>query len=129
MQKKWVSILIRGHGYFAGILILKYLLNGFIICVALNLSWQLTCGICFDCHSRDQIHSAICGHPYCTTCWEGWIYYGLSSFSLTIFVILVMDIFIECSSSPMPYPKILVVPAIGTDLKRQVVGLDKKSFP
>ncbi|CAO2838129.1 unnamed protein product [Amaranthus hypochondriacus] len=41
--------------------------------IFLSNAKELTCGICFDCHSRDQIHSAICGHPYCTTCWEGYI--------------------------------------------------------
>ncbi|KNA22964.1 hypothetical protein SOVF_029080 [Spinacia oleracea] len=34
---------------------------------------EMTCGICFDSYPRDQIHSAACGHPYCTTCWKGYI--------------------------------------------------------
>lgn len=34
---------------------------------------ELTCGICFESHPLDQIHSAVCGHPYCTTCWKGYI--------------------------------------------------------
>lgn len=34
---------------------------------------ELTCGICFESYPLDQIHSAVCGHPYCTTCWKGYI--------------------------------------------------------
>lgn len=34
---------------------------------------ELTCGICFDSFPHDEIHSAVCGHPYCTTCWKGYI--------------------------------------------------------
>ncbi|XP_057534801.1 probable E3 ubiquitin-protein ligase ARI8 isoform X3 [Amaranthus tricolor] len=41
--------------------------------IFLSNAKELTCGICFDFHSRDQINSAICGHLYCTTCWEGYI--------------------------------------------------------
>uniref|UniRef100_A0A2N9EM97 RBR-type E3 ubiquitin transferase n=1 Tax=Fagus sylvatica TaxID=28930 RepID=A0A2N9EM97_FAGSY len=34
---------------------------------------ELTCGICFETFPRDSIKSAACGHPFCTTCWEGYI--------------------------------------------------------
>ncbi|XP_075660414.1 putative E3 ubiquitin-protein ligase ARI7 [Castanea sativa] len=34
---------------------------------------ELTCGICFDTFPRDSIKSAACGHPFCSTCWEGYI--------------------------------------------------------
>ncbi|KMT16341.1 hypothetical protein BVRB_3g054880 [Beta vulgaris subsp. vulgaris] len=41
--------------------------------VLLSDAKELTCGICFDSYPRDLIHSAVCGHPYCTTCWKGYI--------------------------------------------------------
>ncbi|KAK9287938.1 hypothetical protein L1049_016383 [Liquidambar formosana] len=34
---------------------------------------ELTCGICFESYPRDRINSAACGHPFCTTCWTGYI--------------------------------------------------------
>ncbi|XP_021721720.1 probable E3 ubiquitin-protein ligase ARI7 [Chenopodium quinoa] len=34
---------------------------------------EMNCGICFDSYPRDQIQSAVCGHPYCITCWKGYI--------------------------------------------------------
>ncbi|CAH8362705.1 unnamed protein product [Eruca vesicaria subsp. sativa] len=33
----------------------------------------LTCGICFDSYPPEQIASVSCGHPFCTTCWTGYI--------------------------------------------------------
>lgn len=32
---------------------------------------QLTCGICFDTFSRENIKSTACGHPFCSECWRG----------------------------------------------------------
>ncbi|KAJ7947509.1 RBR-type E3 ubiquitin transferase [Quillaja saponaria] len=34
---------------------------------------ELICGICFETHPRSWIESAACGHPYCITCWAGYI--------------------------------------------------------
>lgn len=34
---------------------------------------ELTCGICFEAYPRDMIHAADCGHPFCGTCWAGYI--------------------------------------------------------
>ncbi|GAV69930.1 IBR domain-containing protein [Cephalotus follicularis] len=34
---------------------------------------ELTCGICFEFIPRNKITSAACGHPFCCTCWEGYI--------------------------------------------------------
>ncbi|KAJ4968407.1 hypothetical protein NE237_015108 [Protea cynaroides] len=34
---------------------------------------ELTCGICFETYPRDRITSAACGHPFCVTCWTGYI--------------------------------------------------------
>ncbi|KAK6266162.1 hypothetical protein QUC31_016999 [Theobroma cacao] len=34
---------------------------------------ELTCGICFESLPRDNISSAACGHPFCRTCWQGYI--------------------------------------------------------
>ncbi|CAJ1933307.1 unnamed protein product [Sphenostylis stenocarpa] len=34
---------------------------------------ELTCGICFENYPRARIEMASCGHPYCITCWEGYI--------------------------------------------------------
>ncbi|XP_024032724.1 probable E3 ubiquitin-protein ligase ARI8, partial [Morus notabilis] len=34
---------------------------------------ELTCGICFEAYPRDKIHTAVCGHPFCDTCWGGYI--------------------------------------------------------
>ncbi|XP_074281495.1 putative E3 ubiquitin-protein ligase ARI7 [Silene latifolia] len=34
---------------------------------------ELTCGICFDSFTLELIRSAFCGHPYCTTCWKGYV--------------------------------------------------------
>ncbi|CAK7322591.1 unnamed protein product [Dovyalis caffra] len=34
---------------------------------------ELTCGICFDSFPYEKIISAACGHPFCNTCWSGYI--------------------------------------------------------
>ncbi|KAG6767585.1 hypothetical protein POTOM_028795 [Populus tomentosa] len=34
---------------------------------------ELTCGICFESIPCDKIISAACGHPFCNTCWSGYI--------------------------------------------------------
>ncbi|RXH78896.1 hypothetical protein DVH24_006966 [Malus domestica] len=36
-------------------------------------SRELTCGICFEACPHGSIKSAACGHPYCCTCWKGYI--------------------------------------------------------
>ncbi|XP_065618625.1 probable E3 ubiquitin-protein ligase ARI8 isoform X2 [Quercus suber] len=34
---------------------------------------ELTCGICFEAYPCDRIHTAACGHPFCSSCWAGYI--------------------------------------------------------
>ncbi|PIA53358.1 hypothetical protein AQUCO_00900141v1 [Aquilegia coerulea] len=34
---------------------------------------KLTCGICFDNYSRNQMHAAACGHLFCSSCWDSYI--------------------------------------------------------
>ncbi|KVI07510.1 Zinc finger, C6HC-type [Cynara cardunculus var. scolymus] len=34
---------------------------------------ELTCGICFEVYPCDSMCSAACGHPFCVTCWQGYI--------------------------------------------------------
>ncbi|KAL2512459.1 putative E3 ubiquitin-protein ligase ARI7 [Abeliophyllum distichum] len=34
---------------------------------------ELTCGICFETYPHDRMGSAACGHPFCVTCWQGYI--------------------------------------------------------
>ncbi|XP_010528636.1 PREDICTED: probable E3 ubiquitin-protein ligase ARI8 [Tarenaya hassleriana] len=34
---------------------------------------ERTCGICFEDFLCDKLHAAACGHPFCDTCWEGYI--------------------------------------------------------
>ncbi|KAG6741370.1 hypothetical protein POTOM_054604 [Populus tomentosa] len=34
---------------------------------------ELTCGICFESFPCNKIISASCGHPFCNTCWSGYI--------------------------------------------------------
>ncbi|KAI4302072.1 hypothetical protein L6164_035289 [Bauhinia variegata] len=34
---------------------------------------ELTCGICFETYPCDKMHAASCAHPFCTTCWAGYI--------------------------------------------------------
>ncbi|KAG6475846.1 hypothetical protein ZIOFF_065076 [Zingiber officinale] len=39
---------------------------------------ELTCGICFENYPRDRMTSAACGHPFCHTCWRGYISTSIS---------------------------------------------------
>ncbi|GJN27197.1 hypothetical protein PR202_gb15196 [Eleusine coracana subsp. coracana] len=34
---------------------------------------EVTCGICFDSCPRASMSAASCGHPFCGTCWRGYI--------------------------------------------------------
>ncbi|KAK3020508.1 hypothetical protein RJ639_045450 [Escallonia herrerae] len=34
---------------------------------------ELNCGICFEVYPRDGMSAAACGHPFCVTCWQGYI--------------------------------------------------------
>jgi ariadne-1 len=34
---------------------------------------ELDCGICFETFLSDKLHAAACGHPFCDSCWEGYI--------------------------------------------------------
>ncbi|AAF29394.1 Contains similarity to Ariadne-2 protein from Drosophila melanogaster gb/AJ010169 and contains an IBR PF/01485 and a zf-C3HC4 (RING finger) PF/00097 domain. ESTs gb/AA585849, gb/T42014 come from this gene [Arabidopsis thaliana] len=34
---------------------------------------EFTCGICFDSYTLEEIVSVSCGHPFCATCWTGYI--------------------------------------------------------
>ncbi|KDP26913.1 hypothetical protein JCGZ_18071 [Jatropha curcas] len=34
---------------------------------------EMTCGICFETYPCDTLHAAACGHPFCNTCWQGYI--------------------------------------------------------
>lgn len=34
---------------------------------------ELTCGICFETYPCDRMNAAACGHPFCTSCWAGYI--------------------------------------------------------
>ncbi|CAL5200088.1 unnamed protein product [Lathyrus oleraceus] len=34
---------------------------------------ELTCGICFEVYPPSKIQTASCGHPYCFSCWGGYI--------------------------------------------------------
>ncbi|XP_062002261.1 probable E3 ubiquitin-protein ligase ARI8 [Rosa rugosa] len=34
---------------------------------------ELNCGICFDTYPCEEMHSAACGHPFCDSCWAGYI--------------------------------------------------------
>ncbi|XP_022017940.1 probable E3 ubiquitin-protein ligase ARI8 isoform X1 [Helianthus annuus] len=40
---------------------------------ALPRGKELTCGICFEVYTCDKMSSAACGHPFCVTCWQGYI--------------------------------------------------------
>ncbi|XP_051139997.1 probable E3 ubiquitin-protein ligase ARI8 isoform X2 [Andrographis paniculata] len=42
-------------------------------CVPLPDAKELTCEICFETYPRDRLSSAACGHPFCDTCWQGYI--------------------------------------------------------
>lgn len=34
---------------------------------------ELTCGICFEAYPSDKMSAAACGHPFCITCWQGYM--------------------------------------------------------
>ncbi|XP_078447141.1 putative E3 ubiquitin-protein ligase ARI7 [Wolffia australiana] len=34
---------------------------------------ELTCGICFEAYPHDKMVATVCGHPFCKTCWRGYI--------------------------------------------------------
>ncbi|CAI9090820.1 OLC1v1025679C2 [Oldenlandia corymbosa var. corymbosa] len=34
---------------------------------------EVTCGICFEMYPCDMMRSAACGHPFCVTCWQGYM--------------------------------------------------------
>ncbi|XVE90685.1 hypothetical protein DITRI_Ditri20bG0096600 [Diplodiscus trichospermus] len=34
---------------------------------------EMTCGICFETYTNAQLHAAACGHPFCSSCWAGYI--------------------------------------------------------
>ncbi|XP_045803120.1 probable E3 ubiquitin-protein ligase ARI8 [Trifolium pratense] len=34
---------------------------------------EITCGICFDAYPLSEIETASCGHPFCFSCWGGYI--------------------------------------------------------
>ncbi|XP_021627960.1 probable E3 ubiquitin-protein ligase ARI7 isoform X3 [Manihot esculenta] len=38
-----------------------------------NIREQFTCGICFESFPCEKITSAACGHPFCLSCWSGYI--------------------------------------------------------
>ncbi|KAL8159226.1 hypothetical protein V2J09_000763 [Rumex salicifolius] len=41
--------------------------------VNLSDAREFTCGICFETFPKDEIHGAVCGHPFCSSCWAGYI--------------------------------------------------------
>ncbi|GKV27955.1 hypothetical protein SLEP1_g37065 [Rubroshorea leprosula] len=34
---------------------------------------EMTCGICFESYPCDRLRTAACGHPFCDSCWAGYI--------------------------------------------------------
>ncbi|CAI9761651.1 unnamed protein product [Fraxinus pennsylvanica] len=34
---------------------------------------EVTCGICFENYSLERICTAVCGHPFCDSCWKAYI--------------------------------------------------------
>ncbi|GLT95588.1 hypothetical protein SLE2022_132620 [Rubroshorea leprosula] len=34
---------------------------------------EMTCGICFENYPCDRLRAAACGHPFCNSCWAGYI--------------------------------------------------------
>ncbi|KAK8960770.1 putative E3 ubiquitin-protein ligase ARI8 [Platanthera guangdongensis] len=41
--------------------------------VEISNARELTCGICFEVYPRKAMSSAACGHPFCSSCWRGYI--------------------------------------------------------
>ncbi|KAM7494414.1 hypothetical protein LguiB_029023 [Lonicera macranthoides] len=42
-------------------------------CCPFPTSKEENCGICFEVHPCDGMSAAACGHPFCFTCWQGYI--------------------------------------------------------
>ncbi|MBA0699140.1 hypothetical protein Goari_000799 [Gossypium aridum] len=38
----------------------------------------MICGICFETYPYDLLHAAACGHPFCNSCWSGYISTAIS---------------------------------------------------
>ncbi|KAG5240051.1 zinc finger family protein [Salix suchowensis] len=34
---------------------------------------EMTCGICFESYPSERLRAAVCGHPFCNSCWAGYI--------------------------------------------------------
>ncbi|KAJ6902422.1 hypothetical protein NC651_020030 [Populus alba x Populus x berolinensis] len=34
---------------------------------------EMTCKICFETYPSDRLRAAVCGHPFCNSCWAGYI--------------------------------------------------------
>ncbi|KAJ6317888.1 hypothetical protein OIU76_013436 [Salix suchowensis] len=32
---------------------------------------EMTCGICFESYPSERLRAAVCGHPFCNSCWAG----------------------------------------------------------
>ncbi|XP_010473914.1 PREDICTED: probable E3 ubiquitin-protein ligase ARI10 [Camelina sativa] len=41
--------------------------------VDVNGQKVIKCGICFESYTRGEIERVSCGHPYCNTCWTGYV--------------------------------------------------------
>ncbi|MBA0667894.1 hypothetical protein Goklo_000903 [Gossypium klotzschianum] len=39
---------------------------------------EMICGICFETYLYDLLHAAACGHPFCNSCWSGYISTAIS---------------------------------------------------
>ncbi|KAJ4903383.1 putative E3 ubiquitin-protein ligase ARI10 [Raphanus sativus] len=44
-----------------------------VVAFDLNDKVNIECGICFDLYLQKEIATVSCGHPYCKTCWTGYI--------------------------------------------------------
>ncbi|KAJ6768238.1 RBR-TYPE E3 UBIQUITIN TRANSFERASE [Salix koriyanagi] len=36
---------------------------------------EMTCGICFESYPSERLRAAVCGHPFCNSCWAGVLCY------------------------------------------------------
>ncbi|KAJ7547347.1 hypothetical protein O6H91_08G081500 [Diphasiastrum complanatum] len=43
-----------------------------------GLPKELTCGICFERHSSDNMKAAVCWHHFCNNCWIGYIHTAIN---------------------------------------------------
>ncbi|KAJ6726822.1 RBR FAMILY RING FINGER AND IBR DOMAIN-CONTAINING [Salix purpurea] len=34
---------------------------------------EMTCGICFESYPSERLRAAVCGHPFCNSCWAGFL--------------------------------------------------------